>query len=54
MRDSGVFSAYVDEVHDRSTLEAEMSETIGPIFDEQTDIVELEYLLSTGTVPPPT
>lgn len=47
---SGVFREFLGRVSDTTALRRDVTEAIQPFFDDDTNSVELEYLLTTATV----
>ena len=47
---SGLFITFMDKVENRSALRQKLIEAIEPHFDEGKNVIEMEYLLTTGRV----
>lgn len=47
---SGVFREFLDKANNTTELRQDVTEAIQPFFDDDTNSVELEYLLTTATV----
>lgn len=48
---SGMFSAFLEKIEQRASLREDIIDTIEPYFEPSENAVELEYLLTTATVP---